>query len=80
MSIIENSHEAIIEKADFALVQELIKNKGKNKAKSRGSKHLFTEVSFCGCCNKGMVYKANSKGYVCSSYNKFGTLLCTQLI
>lgn len=74
---IANSHEAIISKADFNLVQDLIKSRAKNTSKVKGSKHLFTEVSYCKCCGKGMVYKKNRKGYICGNYNKYGTDFCT---
>lgn len=75
--ITENSHEAIISKSDFNLVQDLIKSRAKNTSKVKSSKHLFTEVSYCKCCGKGMVYKKNRKGYICGNYNKYGTDFCT---
>lgn len=75
--IIANTHEAIISKSDFNLVKNLIKSRAKNTSKVKGSKHLFTEVSYCKCCGKGMVYKKNRKGYICGNYNKYGTDFCT---
>lgn len=75
--IVENKHEAIISKSDFYLVQNLIKSRTKYTSKVKGSKHLFTEVSFCKCCGKGMVYKRNRKGYICAYYNKYGNNFCT---
>lgn len=74
---IENSHEEIISKSDFNLVQNLIKSRTKNTSKVRGSKHLFTEVSYCKCCGNGMVYRKNRKGYICGNYNKYGKAFCT---
>lgn len=75
--IIANTHEAIISRSDFNLVKNLIKSRAKNTSKVKSSKHLFTEVSYCNCCGKGMVYKKNRKGYICGNYNKYGTDFCT---
>lgn len=74
----ENTHEAIISKEDFAIVQELIKTRTRQKVHQ--STHLFTNIMFCEDCGKGMHFKKNRRGYVCGSFNKFGKKACTDHI
>lgn len=76
--IIENTHEAIISREDFAIVQELIKVRTRQKVHQ--STHLFTNIMFCEDCGKGMHFKKNRRGYVCGSFNKFGKKACSDHI
>ena len=73
--VIENSHEAIITKEDFKLVQALIQSRKRQRPQTET--HLFTNTLFCADCLKGMHYKKNRKGYVCGSYNKYGSKACS---
>lgn len=78
--IVKNSHEPIISKDDFNLAQQLLKTRAKNKIRPLPNSHLFSNLLFCADCGKGMHYKANRKGYVCGSYDKWGKLLCSSHI
>lgn len=77
--IVKNTHEAIISKADFNRVQEIInKRKRKGVGKQRPQKHLFTNFLTCKDCGKSLWYVANRKGYVCGNYYKHGKIACSQ--
>ena len=73
--IVENTHEAIISKEDFKVVQQLIKERKRKRPYAK--KHLFTNIAFCACCGKSMHYKSNRRGYICGTYNKHGNTQCT---
>lgn len=70
-----DTHEAIISKEEFQIVQELMKSRSRLK-KAATQVHLFTNVVFCADCGHGMHFKANRKGYVCGSYDKMGKAAC----
>lgn len=55
--IFENTHEAIISKHDFDLVQELRKNKRRNQ--KHGEINPFSGMVYCADCGKKM-YLARS--------------------
>lgn len=72
---VENTHEAIISKEDFEIVQELLKvdtraAKGKKKA------HMYSGLLFCGDCGKPMIRRVlHYKGgdivhFICSTRNR----------
>lgn len=71
--IIEDTHEAIISKDDFNLVQQLIKSR--KRIRSQQSTHLFTGLLICGNCGAGMHFKRDR--YVCGKQNKFGKAACS---
>ncbi|MGI2851604.1 recombinase family protein [Bacillus cytotoxicus] len=73
--IIENTHEAIISKKDFEVVQQLIAERKRKRPYAK--KHLFTNIAFCADCGKSMHFKKNRNGYVCGSYNKYGHTQCS---
>jgi site-specific DNA recombinase len=73
--IIEETHEAIISKGDFKVVQQLMAQRKRKRPYAK--KHMFTNIAFCGCCGKSMHYKLNRKGYICGAYNKYGHTKCT---
>lgn len=72
--IIENCHEAIIDKKTFELANALLNSRKKIKPKPQ--KHLFSNLLFCADCSKGMHFKKNRKGYVCGSFDKRGRVAC----
>ena len=74
--IVKNTHEAIISKEDFQLVQKLISERKRKRPYAK--KHLFTNIMYCADCGKRMHYKANLKGYVCGSFNKYGYKICSK--
>lgn len=55
--IVENTHEAIISKEDFELVQELLAKRSRKQNNHRKSTHLFSNLLFCADCKKGMHFK-----------------------
>lgn len=72
---VEGTHEAIISKEDYQIVQRLLKvdtraGKGKEKA------HMFSGFLFCGDCKEPMIqrlnrYKGTEKiSYICSTRNR----------
>ena len=77
-SVHENNHEAIINKFDFKLVQELMSKDTRISVK-KGQLHLFSGLVICNDCNQAMTLKtATVKGktyvnYVCSTHKRFGT-------
>ncbi|MGG4038711.1 recombinase family protein [Heyndrickxia ginsengihumi] len=73
--VIKNTHEPIISKDDFHVVQQLISERKRKRPYAK--KHLFTNISFCADCGKSMHYKANRKGYICGAYNKYGHTKCS---
>ncbi|WP_299996313.1 recombinase family protein [uncultured Clostridium sp.] len=76
--LVENTHEPIISKETFYIVQELLKS----RYKKRGHQtiHLFTNLLHCADCGKGMHFKKNRKGYVCATSVKLGKNVCSDHI
>lgn len=74
---VEGTHEAIIDKADFDLVQKL-RRLDTRTAPNTDKVHLFSGVLVCGCCGSRMTRKTNHyKGkeyhyYYCPSGKKGG--------
>ncbi|WP_419957974.1 recombinase family protein [Psychrobacillus psychrotolerans] len=75
MIIVENTHEAIISKIDFDLVQKMIQSR--KVIRPQANVHLFTNLIFCADCGRGMHFKKNSRGYVCGNFNKHGIKKCS---
>src|SRR5699024_856841 len=73
--IVKDTHEAIISKEDFKIVQQLIKER--KRKRPRAKKHLFTNIAFCSSCGNSMHYKKSRKGYICGKFNKHGRTQCT---
>jgi len=78
-SIHENSHEPIINKYDFELVQELLA-KDTRISTSAGQLHLFSGIILCGYCNQPMTMKTIRKNsgksymyYVCATHKRYKT-------
>lgn len=78
---IENHHEAIIPKEEFALVQNIIEKRNKNHIRAGGSKiNLFAGLIFCHECNSPMFCIKNERfatHYQCGNYYKYGTKVCS---
>ena len=75
--IVKNTHEGIIPHETFALVQELMTTRSKKVGAYRKSEHLFSGISFCATCGKGMHFRKNRSGYICGFYDKKGKESCT---
>lgn len=73
--VVSNTHEAIISKTDFEVVQQLIQSR--KRTRPQAEKHLFTNTLYCADCGSGMHYKKNSRGYICGNYNKHGSKACS---
>lgn len=71
--IVENTHEPIIEKDLFELVQQLIT--ARKRIRSQQGTHLFTGYLTCGTCGAGMHFKRDR--YVCGNQNKHGKIACS---
>lgn len=71
---VNNTHEAIIDKNTFNLVQRILKQRGKRRTPS--GKHLFTNVLYCGECKSRLHYKKNRNSYICGRLNKMGKSYC----
>lgn len=74
MIILEGTHEAIISREVFQIVQTMLKNRMRTKTAPK--KHLFTNVLYCSNCGKGMWYKQNQRGYRCGGNIKHGNIFC----
>ncbi|MGD6779979.1 recombinase family protein [Sutcliffiella horikoshii] len=73
-TIIEATHEPIISKEIFQSVKKMLQSR--TRTTTAPKKHLFTNVLYCECCQKGMWYKANQKGYKCGGNLKHGDIFC----
>lgn len=72
---VENTHEAIVCRDDFNIVQNLLRVDGR-KSNRVDSTNIFSQVLFCGDCREQMVrrinrYKGDEKVfYICSTKNR----------
>ncbi|MBU3811125.1 MAG: recombinase family protein [Candidatus Niameybacter stercoravium] len=73
--VVENTHEAIIDEELFNEVQHRLTKR--KKVITGPNTHLFSNLLICSDCRKGFHYKANSKGYVCGTYDRRGTHACS---
>jgi DNA invertase Pin-like site-specific DNA recombinase len=72
---VENTHEAIIDKEDFAIVQRLLQYDFKHiRGEEKG--HMFTGLLFCGDCKEPLVRRVNHNKngdkvlFICSTSNR----------
>lgn len=72
---VENTHEPIIDEELFNEVQYRLTKR--RKVISGSNTHLFSNLLICDKCGKGFHYKANSKGYVCATYDRCGNQACS---
>lgn len=81
--IVEDAHEALIDRNTFQRAQDILMSKSKNTAPKRAS-HPLTGILFCGQCKKGMVcqkrkYNGSTyRYYICKTYHKYGRSMCPQ--
>lgn len=80
--IVEGTHEAIICKDTFYMVQQLMKNRMRSLTTNTVDTNLFAgklQCEECGCMFT-KTYDSRKKefvGYVCSQYKRHGNLYCT---
>lgn len=74
----KNTHEALISKSDFELVQSIIQSR--RRIRPKRNVHLFSNILFCKDCGHGMHFKKNRRGYICGNYNKHGSKCCSDHI
>lgn len=80
--VVENTHEAIIERDVWEKVQNLY-NRDKRTSPNADRVYLFSGLLICADCNRAMNIKNISQPYkyysyyVCSTYKKFGPGNCT---
>jgi site-specific DNA recombinase len=81
--IIEQAHEALIDKETFYTAQRILLSKSHNRTPRRAY-HPLTGILFCGKCKEGMVCQKRSSNnkeyryYICKTYHKFGRQVCDQ--
>jgi Site-specific recombinases, DNA invertase Pin homologs len=72
--IVEGTHEPIIDKKVFQLVQNMIGN-GTGKSNKEGyDRHLLSGLIYCGDCGEKMTFTKTSSGNsytICSKYKRF---------
>lgn len=77
--LVENSHEAIIDRATFEAVQLEIKKRADHQPHSRkNEEHLFSKLIVCAGCGKTLIRGKVSKGYAykCPTYRLKGKEMC----
>ena len=77
--VVPNTHEAIIDKATFAKVQEHLKRDTRSAPKKR-ELHLFSGFLKCADCGRSVIRcvgKNNNVYYACSTYKNHSRTACT---
>lgn len=79
--VIQNNHEAIIDRNTFNTVQEMLDKKTNEWNYSSRKKHLLTGLVFCKCGSRITYNKNHGKisRCICSSYKKYGNKFCTNI-
>ena len=85
MYYVENSHEAIIDKETFSLVQQELKRRAAQyPSSSAKAPYLFTGLIHCGLCGghfRRKIVNASSKyakpAWMCSTFNRYGKQACS---
>jgi hypothetical protein len=76
--VVKDCHEAIIDRATFERVQQIITlREAKGRGKIKNKKHLFTNFLFCADCGTGLWYKQVRDSYLCGRYYKHGKKACS---
>lgn len=82
--IVPGTHEPIIPREMFDMVQQQLKTKRREiKFTESKYKSLFTGLFFCGNCGRAMAKQLEKKGddrkilYKCSTYTRYGKTKCT---
>jgi len=81
--VAEDTHEPLIDKADFDFVQELIAKKVVKYSQPECVEHLLNGLLLCQCCGAKMTYRRNSSKardmmVLCSTYAKHGPTYCSR--
>ena len=79
--IIQNNHEAIIDRKTFNTVQEMLDKQSNEWNYSNRKRHLLTGLVYCKCGSK-ITYNLNHGKFlrcVCSSYKKYGNKFCSNI-
>ncbi len=70
---VEDTHEAIISRAEFEIVQHLLEHDGRVN-ESNGHINMYASLLFCADCREQMIRKRNcarkQDGFICSTYNR----------
>lgn len=77
--IVENTHEPIISKKDFSIVQDLLKRDTRTSP-SKHKTYLFSGLLYCADCKKAM-HRTSSKErvyYICSTHKNKSKKACTK--
>ena len=79
--VVENQHEALIDRVSFEIVQEKLKSR--QRQGQNGEISLFAGLLKCGECGKSLTIRATNakhpqKIYTCKTYNAYGKNHCTQ--
>ena len=77
--IVPNTHEPIISKEDFEIVQSLL-SKNINHNTNQKNHHLLNGLVYCKDCGAKMTYRRNSSNKMimqCSTYSKYGKEHCS---
>ena len=79
--VVENQHEPLISKADFAVVQQKLKSR--QRPRHSGELSLFAGLIKCGECGKSLTFRSThakqpQRIYACKTYTAFGKKHCTQ--
>lgn len=79
--VIQNNHEAIIDRNTFNTVQEMLNKKTNEWNYSSRNKHLLTGLVFCKCGSRVTYNKNHGKvsRCMCSSYKKYGNKFCSSI-
>lgn len=77
--IVENTHEAIIDKHTYELAKRLLE-RDRRTAPTKKHSYLFSGFLVCGDCGKAMIAKKakNNSYYYCSTYTKRSKTACTK--
>ena len=70
---VEDTHEAIISRAEFEIVQHLLEHDGRVN-ETNGRINMYASLLFCADCREQMIRKRNcarkQDGFICSTYNR----------
>ena len=73
--VFTDTHEAIIDKEAFQIVQQLLERRS-GHCKTKAHSHLLSGLVFCGDCGRPMTFCRRSSGrsfvLICSGYSRYG--------
>ena len=74
-TVVPDTHEAIIDKEAFQIVQQLLERRS-GHCKTKAHSHLLSGLVFCGDCGRPMTFCRRSSGrsfvLICSGYSRYG--------